>query len=87
MPIKYEKSVAVLFVVNEFRDTKFDEFHDNVQSLINTLSKLGFEIHVLMGKEATLQSFLEIAEKIKPKNKVTRLLFYYFGHIKQKIYV
>ena len=83
--IKYEKSVAVLFIVSEFRDNEFNQFHDNVQSLINTLSELGFEIYVLMGKEATLQSFLEeLAEKIKPKDKVTRLLFYYFGHMMKK---
>ena len=83
--IKYEKSVAVLFIVNKFQETDFSEYHDNIQKLIEKLSAQGFDVKILTGEKATLLNLLELFEKIKldSKDKLTRLFFYYFGHTKQ----
>lgn len=81
--IIYSKSIAVLFIVNMYKNNQYTLFYNNVYNFIIELQRKGFEIYILSGTESILKNLLKVFNIIKNKSTdLSRFIFYYYGHTK-----
>lgn len=79
LSINYEVSVAVIFIVNIFKDKKYIDFYDTLYIFIKYLIIKGFKIHILYGRNATFINLLKMFNNFKSMNIKSRFVFYYYG--------